>query len=108
MIIILNYVLSFRKTSPPNGRNKVMMDAASIRKDNVLNRLTISECLPFVYHVTNECKKGYTLPKMLEQIQVGNEVEDVNMEVGHTINMPPSKMKKLELSDFFKTLCLYL
>ena len=55
------------------------MDAACIRTDNVLSRLSILDCLSFVYHVTNECYKGYTLAKALEQIQVSNEVEDVNM-----------------------------
>ena len=80
-------------SSTPNGRSKVI-DAANIRKYNVLNRLSISECSSFVYHVTNECYKGYTLSKTLEQIQVGNEVEDVNMEVDHTDNMPPSKMRR--------------
>ena len=59
--------------------------------------------LSFVYHVTNKCYKWHTLLKTLEQIQVGNEVEDVNMEVDHTDNMPPSKMKRWELSDFFKS-----
>ena len=39
---------------------------------------------------------------MLEQIQVGKVIEDVNMEVDHTDNMPASKMKKWELSDFLK------
>ena len=48
-----------------------------------------------------------SLSKKLEQIQVGNEVEDVNMEVDHTENMPPSNMKRWDLSDFFKTICLY-
>ena len=84
-----------------NGRRKVI-DAANIDKDNVLNRLSISECSSFVYHVTNECCKGYTLSKTLEQIQVSNEVEDINMEVDHTDSMPPSKMKRWELSDYFK------
>ena len=76
-----------------NGRRKVI-DAANIDKDNVLNRLSISECSSFVYHVTNECCKGYTLSKTLEQIQVSNEVEDINIEVDHTDSMPPSKMKR--------------
>ena len=88
-------------TSTPNGRSKAI-DAANIRKGNALNRLSISEYSSFVYHVTNECYKGYTLSKTLEQIQVGNEVEDINMEVGHTDRMPPSNMKRWELSDFFK------
>ena len=39
---------------------------------------------------------------MLEQIQVGNGIEVVNMEVDHTDNMPASKMKEWELSDFLK------
>ena len=67
-------------SSTSNGRSKVM-DAANISKDNILNRLRISECpsFVFVYHVTNECYKGYTLSKALQQIQFGNEVEDVNM-----------------------------
>ena len=83
------------------------MDAANISKD-VMNRLSISECSSIVYHVTNEGYKGYTLSKTWEQIQVGNEVEDVNMEVEHTDNTPSSKIKRWELSDFFKTLCLHL
>ena len=44
--------------------------------------------------VTNECYKGYTLLKTLEQIQAGNEFEDINMEFDHTDIMPPSKMKR--------------
>ena len=43
-------------SSTPNGRSKVK-DAANIHKD-VLNRLSISECSSFAYHVTNECYKG--------------------------------------------------
>ena len=80
-------------SSTPNVRSKAI-DAANIRKDNVLNRLSISECSSFVYHAANECYKGYTLSKTLEQIQVGNEVEDTNMDVDHTDSMPPSKMKR--------------
>ena len=34
------------------GRSKVI-DAANISKDNVLNKLSISECLSFVYYVTS-------------------------------------------------------
>ena len=79
--------------STSSGRSKVI-DAANRRKDSVLSRLSISECSSFVYHVTNECYKGYTLLKTLEQIQAGNEIDDVNMEVDHTDNMPASKMKK--------------
>ena len=75
-----------------NGCSKVI-DAAN---DNVLYRLDISECLSFFYHVTNECYKCHTLLKTSEQIQVGNEIEDVNMEVDHTDDMPSSKMKKWE------------
>ena len=51
-------------SSTPNGRSKVI-DAANICKGNVLNRFSISECLFFVYHVTNECYKGCTLSKTL-------------------------------------------
>ena len=47
-----------------------------------------------------------SLSKKLEQIQVGNEVEDVNMEVDHTENMPSSNMKRWDLSDFLKTILL--
>ena len=47
-------------SSTLNGRSKVM-DAANIRKGNILNRSSISECLSFVYHITNECYKGYAL-----------------------------------------------
>ena len=76
-----------------NVHSKVI-DAANTHKNNVLSRLSLSECSSFVYHVTNECYKGYTLSKMLEQIQVGNGIEVVNMEVDHTDNMPASKMKE--------------
>ena len=51
---------------------------------------------------TSEFYKGYALLKTLKQIQVGNEVEDINMKVDHTDSMPPYKMKMRELSDFFK------
>ena len=88
-------------SSTANGRSKVI-DTANIRKDNLLNKLSNSKCLFFVYHVTNDCYKGYTLSKTLEQIQVGNDFEDINIEVDHTESMPPSKMKRWELSDFLK------
>ena len=74
-------------SSAPNGHSKVM-DAVNIPKVNVLNKLSISEYSSFVHHITNECYKGYTLSKTLEEIQVGGKVEDVNMEVDHTDNMP--------------------
>ena len=34
------------------------------------------------------------LVRNTKRIQVGNEVEDVNMEVDHTHNMSPSKMER--------------
>ena len=85
----------------PNGRSKVA-DAENIRKDNVLNKLRIPECSSFDYHVTNVCYQGYILSKTLKQIQVGNKVEDINTEVDHTESIPPSKMKRWELSEFCK------
>ena len=43
-------------SSTPFGRSKVI-DSANIRKDKVLNRLSISESSSFVYHVSNESYK---------------------------------------------------
>ena len=96
-----------KANSTPNGRSKVI-DAANVRKDNVLNGLSITECLLFFYNVTNERYKRYTLSKTLEQIQVLNKVEDYTMEVDQTDKTPPPKTKRWELSDFFENVCLYL
>ena len=89
-----------------NGRSKVM-DAGNICRDNVLNRLIIFDWKGWTYLSVRHLFIMSSLSKKLEQIQVGNEVEDVNMEVDHTENMPPSNMKRWDLSDFFKTICLY-
>lgn len=119
MIIILHYVWfnkQYQKNkknkkrvkvgSMLNGRSKVM-DAGNICRDNVLNRLIIFHWKGWTYLSVRHLFIMSSLSKKLEQIQVGNEVEDVNMEVDHTENMPPSNMKRWDLSDFFKTICLY-
>ena len=55
-------------SSTSNGRSKVV-DAANIPKVNILNRLSISDCSSFLYHITNECYEEYTLSKTPEEIQ---------------------------------------
>ena len=47
-----------------------------------------------MFAVSSSLYKGYILSKTLEEIQVGNEVEDVNTEVSHIDNMSSSKMKR--------------
>lgn len=39
-------------SSTRNGRSK-LVDEVSLYKGNVLNKLNISECLPFIYQFTN-------------------------------------------------------
>ncbi|KAG8196931.1 hypothetical protein JTE90_027634 [Oedothorax gibbosus] len=51
-----------------NGRKRVQ-EAASIRNDIVEKRLkSMASDVVFVYHVTNQCYKTYTLKKSLEKI----------------------------------------
>lgn len=55
-------------TSTSNGRKRIK-DAAAIRKDVVTKRLRlIQDDDDFVYHMTNECYKKYTMQKTLDKI----------------------------------------
>jgi hypothetical protein len=54
-------------SSTENGRKRVV-EAATIRKDHVSERLKLVDNDNFVYHVTNECYKGYTLQKTLDRM----------------------------------------
>ena len=49
-------------TSTENGRRKII-EAAAVRKDQVLDRLDLVES-NFVYHMNNACYKSYTLVKL--------------------------------------------
>lgn len=55
-------------TSTENGRRKIM-EASSIRRDIVQERLALVEG-SFVYHMTNECYKQYTLKKTLDGLRM--------------------------------------
>ena len=55
-------------TTTINGRKKIK-DAAAIRNDVVTKRLTlIHDDFDFMYHMTNNCYKRYTMQKTLNKI----------------------------------------
>ena len=65
-------------TSTTNGRTKII-EAASIRKDIVLERLNGAE-QNFVYHMDNECYKRYVMTKTLDKLTETEESHSVVSE----------------------------
>ena len=55
-------------TGTTNGR-KWIRDAAAIRKDIVFKGIRLVEDRDFVYHVSNDCYKSYTLQKSLDKLK---------------------------------------
>jgi hypothetical protein len=56
--------------STENGRTKII-EAASIRKDIVIDRLnSLKIDKPFKYHMNNACYKMYTMKKTLDKFKV--------------------------------------
>ena len=57
-------------TSTENG-TEVIIAAAAVRNDDVLERINLLENKSnFFYHSSNECYKTYTMKKALDQIKV--------------------------------------
>ena len=54
-------------TSTSNGRKRIR-DSATIRKDLVTKRLRLIQNDDFLYHMTNDCYKKYTMKKPLDII----------------------------------------
>ena len=63
-----------------NGRRKII-EAAAVRKDQVLDRLDLAES-NFVYHMINACYKSYTLRKTLEFVQKSNVSDNQTNQCG--------------------------
>lgn len=66
-------------TSTSNGRKRIK-DVATIRKDVVTKRLRLIQDDDFVYHMTNDCYKKYTMQKTVDKIALSSgtseEAED--------------------------------
>lgn len=62
-------------TSSEHGRNRIL-ESAKIRDDEVYQRLNEGKAAYFVYHVSNECYKRYTLKKTLDKISEGKSRQD--------------------------------
>lgn len=78
--IICQAVDSNKTVTTVNGRKRVQ-EAAAIRDDIVAKRLkSVASDVVFVYHVTNQCYKTYTLKKSLEKIAA----EKANSEVSES------------------------
>ena len=55
--------------STENGR-QCIINAAAIRKDDVLDRInSLDDKNDFVYHMSNQCYKTYTLKKTLNKVR---------------------------------------
>jgi hypothetical protein len=65
-------------TSTEQGRKRIL-EAARIRDDIVNQRLTQGGSSHFVYHVSNDCYKKYTLKQTLEKI-VERKTSSINTE----------------------------
>ena len=66
--------------STENGRRKII-EAAAVRKDQVLDRLDLVES-NFVYHMNNAYYKSYTLRKTLESVQKSNVTNNQTNQCG--------------------------
>ena len=67
--IICQTTTTYPTTSNANGRKRIC-EAADIRKDTVTKRLKLlgDHREHFVYHMTNDCYKKYTMAKTLKMI----------------------------------------
>ena len=74
-------------TSRANGRTQII-EAASIRKDKVLERLNGIE-QNFVYHMDNECYKRYVMKKTLDKLTEAEESHLVASEDNGDVEMEP-------------------
>ena len=60
-----------KTVSTENGRKRIR-EASDIRNDNVSKRLKLVEGDDFVYHMTNQCYKKYTMKPSLDRyVQFG-------------------------------------
>ena len=78
-------------TSTTNGRTKII-EAASIRKDKVLERLNGIE-QNFVYHMDNECYKRYVMKKTLDKLTEVEESHSVASEDNGDDEMEPKSKR---------------
>ena len=78
-------------TSTANGRTKII-EAASIRKDIVLERLNVVE-QNFVYHMDNECYKRYVMKKTLDKLTEVEESHSVASEDNGDDEMEPKSKR---------------
>ena len=78
-------------TSAANGRTKII-EAASIRKDIVLERLNGIE-QNFVYHMDNECYKRYVMKKTLDKLTETEESHSVASEDSVDAEMEPKSKR---------------
>ena len=98
--IICQKSKKYSVTSTANGRCTVM-EAASIRKDVVLERLNLVD-VEFVYHMDNECYKSYVLKKTLTRIsEAMQSVEPSDQIDNHSENLEPQKK---EQGNYFNSL----
>ena len=74
-------------TSTENGRTRII-EAAEVRRDVVFERLKQVDKGKFLYHVTNECYKQYTLKKTLDKLKQLSKVSTDIVLIPHRIAQP--------------------
>ncbi|KAL4240508.1 hypothetical protein ACF0H5_001299 [Mactra antiquata] len=88
-------------TSSKDGREKII-NAATVRNDVIYDRLLLIEYGDnFVYHVTNECYKSYTLKKSLSSF-TKNILSDKADENNNEQNTP-KRVCRSNSKQFIKT-----
>ena len=90
-------------TSTTNGRTKII-EAASIRKDIILERLNGIE-QKFVYHMDNKCYKRYVMKKTLDKLTEAEESHLVALEDNGDDEMEPKSNAQGKI--FAKTRACY-
>ena len=112
--IICQIETATNTTSTENGRNNIKL-AADIRKDDVADRLEKADKNSFVYHMSNDCYKKYTLKKTLDKIKerqlTGNALNDIDDKHSpHTQrrskSVPRHPPKSSRPNDFYNVPCV--
>ena len=82
--IICQKITKEKLCSSENGRKRIL-DACEIRDDNVTKRLKHADCREnFMYHVSNNCYKIYTMKTNLDRIAEERGKKEIPSEVNCT------------------------
>ena len=98
-IICQQYHSSQPLTSTENGRSCII-NASLIRQDEVNERVRTADQSCFVYHMTNDCYKKYTLRKTLDLIEKKRKLTESTENVHTKMETDTSS---LEFEDSLRT-----